>query len=307
MLFGLMKKYFIFILLVLLSCRFQAQFRMDFGVKTGASNYLGDIGGNENSRRDFVNDLKLAETRMSLGAFVRYRVFRNISLAFSYNYGRIAGDDKLSSNPGRRYRNLSFRNDIHELALEGQYFFYTYNDLGHTYLFENNFRAYAGLGAALFYHDPKAYYQGTWVDLRPLKTEGELKPYSEVVMAIPLSLGCYFTFKKSYRIGWELGWRKTFTDYLDDISNRYASPATLGNPLAIVLANRTGELKTPPGMADNYSPGSKRGDPTHDDSYIFTTINFSYVLKGKGAWYRKTLWQKHDFIRRKRKVLRVRF
>jgi len=295
------------LLLLFLGTSGYAQFRWDAGIKAGASNYLGDIGGNEHTRRDFVSDLKPGETRLSLGAFGRYRIAREISVLASYNYGRIEGDDKLSSNKGRHYRNLNFRNDIHEFALEGQYYFYTLNDLGRTYLFENNFRAYVGLGAAVFYHNPETFYDGSWVDLRPLKTEGESKPYSKICMAIPMSMGFFFTFKKQYRIGWDISWRKTFTDYLDDVSGRYASPKVLPSPLAIQLANRTGELNPPEGIAGNYVPGSKRGDKSNDDAYIFSTINLSYVFRGNGRWDHRSGWQRHDFLKRKRKTLRVRF
>jgi hypothetical protein len=303
----IMKTHLSIILLLLTGTSCLAQFRWDAGIKAGVSNYLGDIGGNERTRRDFLNDIKLGETRASLGTFIRYRIARDISVLASYNYGRIEGDDKLSSNIGRHYRNLNFRNDIHELAVEGHYYFYTLNDLGRTYLFENNFRTYVGVGAAAFYHDPKTFYNGSWVDLRPLKTEGESKPYSKVCLAIPMSMGFYFTFKKSYRIGWEICWRKTFTDYLDDVSGRYASPKALSSPLAIELANRTGALHPPLALADNYVSGSKRGDPANDDAYIFSTINLSYVFKGNGRWDKRSDWQIHEFLRRNKKTLRVRF
>jgi hypothetical protein len=276
-------------------------------MKAGVSNYLGDIGGNRQNRRDFISDLKVGETNLSLGAFVRYRIARDFSVLTSYNYGRISGDDKLSSNLGRHYRNLNFRNDIHELAVESQYYFYTLNDLGRTYLFENNFRAYLGMGAALFYHNPKTLYQGSWVELRQLKTEGENKPYSKICMAVPLSMGFYFTFKKSYRIGWDICWRKTFTDYLDDVSGRFATPKALGTPVAAALANRTGELNPPAGIAENFVAGSKRGDPNHEDAYIFSTLNFSYVFRGSGGWNSRSIWQKHDFLKRRKKTIRVKF
>ncbi len=294
-------------ILLLTGSEAYAQYRMDLGIKTGASNYLGDIGGNQSTRKDFLSDIKLGETRASLGAFFRYRLMKQISIVSSYNYGRIAGADYLSSNPGRRYRNLDFRNDIHELAVQAEFYFLTFNDLGRSYLFENNFRAYVSIGTALFYHDPKTFYEGTWVDLRPLKTEGENTAYSKVCVAVPMSLGFYFTIKKSYRIGWDICWRKTFTDYLDDVSGQYASPKALRSPLAIELANRTGELKPPESFANNYLPGNKRGDPTHDDAYIFSTINFSYVFLGRGGWRYRSTWQKHEFLKRRKKIMRVRF
>jgi hypothetical protein len=273
--------------LLLLSGTGYSQYRLDAGIVAGVSNYLGDIGGGAGTRRDFVSDLKLAETKPCWGGFVRYKMNRNLYLSVSYHDVQIAGDDKLSSNPGRKARNLSFRNDIREFSIEGQYSLYTINDLFHTYRFRNSFRTYVGLGIAGFYHDPQALYQGNWVDLRPLRTEGEIQAYSKFGLAVPFTAGFSFTFNKSYRIGWEIGWRKTFTDYLDDVSGRYAQPTAVANPMAASLANRTGELHLPENTTLNYAPGNKRGDATHDDSYLFTTVSISYVFPGKSRWNQK--------------------
>jgi hypothetical protein len=295
-------------LISLFCCSFlPAQYRTDCGFRLGVSNYLGDIGGKQNTRRNFVSDMKLAETKMSGGLFIRRRVALNTSLLASYNFGRIAGDDKLSSNPGRHNRNLSFRNDIHELMAGAQYYFFTAQDLGRSYSNYSYFRAYVGLGAGIFYHNPKAFYQGEWYSLRPLKTEGQPKPYSRIVFAIPASIGFNFTFNKRYRIGWDLCWRKTFTDYLDDVSTRYTSPKNLSSPLAAALANRTGELNLSTAEAANYAPGNKRGDPTHKDSYIFSTIDFSYCLRGSDRWYKKASWERRQYLTRRKKLIRGKF
>jgi hypothetical protein len=301
-----MKLFIICTYLCLQAFIMQAQFLWDAGIKTGASNYLGDIGGNESTRRNFVADMKLGKTGFSSGAFGRYRILRNVSILMEYNYGRVSGDDKLSSNLGRKYRNLNFRNDIQELSCQAQYCFYSLDDLGHAMAYENTFKCYIGAGVACFYHNPETFYEGNWIDLRPLKTEGEAKPYSKFCMAIPASLGCYVTLKRVYRIGWDICWRTTFTDYIDDISGRYASPDVLKNPLAIALANRTAELNPTPAISANYTPGNKRGDPTHNDSYIFSTFNFSYVIRGK--WFRRGL-ASHGRIKRygRKKKFRVKF
>jgi hypothetical protein len=301
-----MKKGVFLAFLIFFSCQLHSQFLWDAGVKIGGSNYLGDIGGGAGTRRNFLPDMKLGETKLSAGAFVRYAWFENVSVMLSYNYGRIAGDDKLSSNPGRHDRNLSFRNDIHELALQGEVYFYTNEDIGHSYTFRNTFRAYAGLGVAGFYHNPEAYYQGTWYALRPLKTEGEAKPYAKYCVAIPASIGCFFTFNKHYRIGWDFCLRTTFTDYLDDVSGRYPPSNKLGSPLAVALSNRTGELNLSPAEAANYLPGNKRGDPSHTDSYLFTTFNFSYVFRGK--WYKRQGVASHSRVNsHKKKILHMKF
>jgi len=256
-----------------------AQYKWDVGISTGAANYLGDIGGNALTRRDFVSDMKLQETRMAAGGFVRYRIAHALFLQSNLDWARIAGDDKLSSNPARNTRNLSFRNDLVEWTAQAQYVFYEVNDLGHTYRYRNNFRAYIGLGAGAVYHNPKAELNGEWIALRPLETEGV--KYSKVTAVIPATAGFYFTLNKHVRIGWNLCWRTTFTDYLDDVSTKYVEPSTLKSPTAVALANRTNELdNVNPAFAENFTPGNKRGDPTHNDSYLTSTVDLSYVIRG---------------------------
>lgn len=277
-----MRKFLLYSCLSALPFISSAQYKWDFGVKLGAANYLGDLGGGAGTRRDFVPDMKLVSTSFAGGAFARVKVHPSVSIQMGFDYGHIWGDDKLSSNPGRNHRNLNFKNNIYELNVIGQYYFYEVNDLGHTYRYRNDFRAYAGLGVAGFHHNPKTLDGG--IPLQPLETEGV--HYSLYQFSIPAQIGFYFTIDKRYRIGWDLTWRTTFTDYLDDVSGKYADPKTLPNQQSIDLANRTNGLAISQADKNNYLPGMKRGDPTHKDSYIFTTINASYVIRGKSSFYR---------------------
>ena len=49
-----------------------SQYNFDYGIKLGATNYLGDIGGQEKTRRDFIMDMKLSQTRWVVGGYARY-------------------------------------------------------------------------------------------------------------------------------------------------------------------------------------------------------------------------------------------
>lgn len=280
----------LFLTLLFTSTLMQAQRRLDYGISVGVSNYLGDIGGKEKTRRDFVADMKMAKTRWNTGGFIRYKVKPKISIKLALDYLRLEGDDKLSTNPARNARNLNFRNDMFDLAVTGQFFFYEDNDLGNTYRYKNGFRAYAFIGVGGFYSNPKASYNGSWVKLRPLQTEGVA--YSPIGVSIPAGLGFYFTFEKKHRVGFEMNYRTTFTDYLDDISGNYADPSGM-SPEAAALSNRTGELTgLDPEFAKNFGynsstgTGNKRGDKTHKDSYMTMSLSYSYVLKGKSSFYR---------------------
>jgi hypothetical protein len=275
---------------LLLSLSSSAQYAYDFGFHAGVSNYLGEIGGKEATRKNFISDIKIQKTQFAVGGFARYKlsILPMISTKVGLNWLRIEGNDNTSTNRGRVGRNLSFRNDLIEAELTAQVFFYEVQDLGKPYKYENDFKMYAFTGIAGFFSNPKAHYKDHWVALQPLQTEGI--HYSKFGAAVPLGLGMCLTLKKKHRIGWEFEWRTAFTDYLDDISTVYADPKDLDGATAIALANRNGELNGDDAAkgapAENYTPGSKRGDSSHNDSYLSTSFYYSYVMRGKSNFYR---------------------
>jgi hypothetical protein len=296
-------------LLLLFCLAAKSQNRWDIGGGFGVSNYLGDIGGKENTRRDFVADLKMAKTRMDLHAFGRMRFYKmkQLYLKTEFNYLMIEGSDKLSTYAGRKYRNLDFRNNIFELSSTLQFVFFENLHLGRNYRYGNQFRAYVFGGLGVFTHNPKGMYNGEWINLRPLMTEGQQKQYSKFGICIPAGLGFSYTLKKRHRFSWELNWRTTFTDYLDDISTVYADPSVLADPVSIAMASKTdvgAAEQYASGFSGNFTPGNKRGDPTHNDSYLTTTFSYSYVIRGHSGRYMSNWWK--FFTQKKRIRMRVR-
>lgn len=298
----------LYILLIFSICTMslKSQWLWDFGVNASAANYLGDIGGGAGTRRDFVSDLKLAKTRWNFGGFARYKYSPKLSVKLALDYLRLEGDDKLSANPGRQARNFNFRNDIYDLGLTGEYFFYENNDLGNTYRYRNGFRAYIFAGVGGFYSNPKTLYKGEWVALQPLATEGVL--YRKFVMNIPMGVGFYLTLNKKNRIGFEINYRKTFTDYIDDISGNY--PDKPSDPYEQGLILRSTELQgsqldlNNPGLLDSHQFGGyKRGDSKHKDAYLTVGFSYSYVLRGKSSFYRT---RNSGFFSKKRKMRKIR-
>lgn len=302
-----MRKLILIISVLAMPVLAHAQYLWDYGVQAGASNYLGEMGGKAKTRRNFVSDMKLSKTQMTAGAFVRYKFSPLISAKLAGNWVRIEGADNKSTNRGRVGRNLSFQNNIFELELTGQVFFYEVPDLGHTYRYRNDFKMYAFAGVSGFYHSPRAHYNGTWVPLQPLQTEGV--HYSRINVAIPLGIGLFFTIEKRHRIGWEFNWRTTFTDYLDDVSTVYADPATLTSAESIALANRRNELGDYAGAPDPiyYTAGHKRGDPSHKDSYLSTSLYYSYVLRGRSSFYKSKYGSIFKHGKYKKRKIRAKF
>ncbi|MEZ4722063.1 MAG: DUF6089 family protein [Flavobacteriales bacterium] len=267
---------------LLLSHSSKGQYALDAGFNLGFANYLGEIGGGAGPARDWIFDLKLDQTRWNPGGFVRYRLDYNFAIAASLNFARLQAADSLSENPNRFTRNLHFRNDIVELATTAEYYFFSQPDVGRTGRYLLDFKAYVFAGIGMFYNNPKANLNGQWIALQPLKTEGQSKPYSKMQACIPLGIGLFYTFSRVHRFGWNLSWRYTFTDYIDDISGQYPDPATLdGN--ALLLSNRTSEVANDPlavDLAQYYVKGGVRGNPDSKDSYLLMSFTYSYVFRG---------------------------
>ena len=121
------------------------------------------------------------------------------------------------------------------------------------------------------------------VDLQPLGTEGQgtavvgSEEYSLTQVAIPLGGGIKIAVNPSFNIILEYGVRKTFTDYLDDVSTTYP-----GNILS--MTNEAIYMSDPSG---SHLSGEQRGDPDKKDWYSFAGITLSFKLNNnsKGCDY----------------------
>lgn len=125
--------------------------------------------------------------------------------------------------------------------------------------------------------------------LRPLSTEGEgfvsgKSNYNLTQLAIPFGAGVKLSLSDNINVGLEVGYRKLFTDYLDDVSGTYVDQALLlanRGPEAVQLAYRSNELKN---GSSAYPPaGTVRGS-IKNDWYYFTGLTASFRLfSGNGV------------------------
>ena len=287
------------------------------GVHLGAMNYFGDIV----PEPDFTS-LRFKSTRPNIGISYTYRYFPRISVRGSFHWGRILGDDiksaaqNESENEGRYKRNLSFRNDIKELSAVAIVDLFENRQ---TYRRRPDFVPYGFVGIAVLHHNPKAYYEtGShpglgaddiptgWYELQPLGTEGQHveggdnpEPYKRVQVAIPFGLGVRYKVDRYWDISFEVGWRKTFTDYLDDASSAYADKSTLlssansspNRAASAIFSDRSAEgefvsqiMPDPSGTPYQHLNGygtpanTRRGDKTDKDWYIVSGVNINYIL-----------------------------
>jgi hypothetical protein len=265
------------------------RYNMEVGFRVGMANYVGDIGGKEKAAQPWLLDLKWQKTRVSLGAFFRHRIHPQVAYNLGLTYVRIEGDDKLSTNPGRVGRNLNFSNNLFNIHGRIEWFpnFLRKADCGFNTQYRTAFETYLFAGVEAIIHSPKTELNGTNYTLRNYQTEGV--KYSPVAFGIPMGLGFQFVFARKHRLGLEIQWSWTATDYLDDISGNYVAHT---DPTAAALANRRPELGETAGVPHeaNYTPGSLRGDITDRDSYFMITLNYSIAFKTKSLMRTKYSW-----------------
>lgn len=265
--------------------------RYEFSAGAGVSNFLGDLGGANQIGTNYFKDLEWSLTRFAVSAGLRYKLSNYFAFKSNLTYGRIAGDDKLTTEYFRNYRNLSFFSDIYELNVNFEGAFQQ-EQIGRRYRLRKvkglrgyELYTYAFVGVGVFYFDPKTSYQGSTIRLQPLGTEGQsLIPsrdkYNLVQFCIPVGIGFKYTIDRTWGVGIELGIRKTFTDYIDDVSTTYFDFQNYpnANPLAAALGDRSN--RSDPGVT---TPGAQRGDPRDKDSYMFGIFSVNYKLKtGRG-------------------------
>jgi len=72
----------------------------------------------------------------------------------------------------------------------------------------------------------------------------EKKKYELTQFAIPLGVGFNIALREKAHLGFEMGFRKTFTDYLDDVSGQYPDVESLksDNEMAGIFSYRAGEV-----------------------------------------------------------------
>jgi hypothetical protein len=220
-----------------------------FGV--GTTSYLGEL----------TDPGTITPIKYGFNAGLEHFITNRISLRAEVNYFQISGTD-ANADESRRPRNLSFTSNNVEANFVG-----TLNLLPNGRRFYQrqviNFYGFGGIG--LLYINPKTEFNGEMVALQPLMTENV--KYSKVQPVIPFGGGVKIKAGPFFNLTFEAGMRKTFTDYLDDVSVRnYPDPATLSSDMARALSNRSG------GVAQ------VRGNPEADDWYFMMTGRIQYYL-----------------------------
>jgi len=275
--------------------------KVEVGLSVGPSFFLGDLGGQQGIGQPFIKDVNIPLTKLSKGIYVNLYPAEWIGFRVSLNHMVVEGDDAEIDNKGGREisrlrRNLYFKSDITEAYLAMELYPTTFFE--QTDGLQGKFRPYVVGGIGAFRFNPKGYYYGgngqkSLVELKPLRLEGQgmaeypdREEYSLIQMEVPLGFGFKYYLKENFYLGLEVLHRKTFTDYVDDVSTTYIDPIYFDQYLTAEQATMARQLhyRTP-----LYEPttrpfiGYQRGDPKDNDAFFTSTLRFGWRINGDNS------------------------
>ena len=242
----------------------------EIGILLGTSYYLGDL-----------NTTHFNQTLAAAGLIIRKNIDKRFAYKAELMYLNIKSDERKSEDTIAKNRGLHFKSPIYEISGQVEFNFLPYQPGNPLY----TWTPYVYTGISIFNFNPQAEDSiGSFVDLQELGTEGqgttlfpEKEKYSLIQYSIAMGGGVKIAVNPSFNIILEYGVRKTFTDYLDDVSTTYP-----GDILS--MTNEATYMSDPSG---SYESGDQRGNPDKKDWYSFAGITLSFKLNNntKGCDY----------------------
>ncbi len=260
------RKWIIASLLLIASFDLFSQKGLELGGWVGAAHYFGDLN----------NLYRLNEPGLAFGLTGRYNFDSRISARLQINYLRVGGSDVFSQNAFDLRRNLDFFSNLIEVAPVMEFNFFP---LKHGSK-EDFITPYMYAGISVFHFNPKTHFNGEVVSLRELGTEGQLpgQEYNEISSAWLIGGGLKVDISYSWSLNFDIGYRATKTDYLDDVSGFYPDYTELlinRGDLAVQLSDRSVANSD---FAKIGTPGMQRGDHKDHDAYISFGLNLIYYF-----------------------------
>jgi len=251
----------------------------EFGIFAGGSYYVGDL----NPYKQYSG------THFATGLLYRKNLNPRYTLRLCATYGKVSGADSLNDLEIYSNRNLHFKSAIFELGgiFELNFFKYKPGDIK-----KDRSTPYLFAGLSYFYMNPMAQLGDDWYDLQSLGTEGQGSPlnskshYKLNQIAIPLGIGFKGNLSKRVCVSFEYGIRKTFTDYLDDVSGYYVNNAALREENGVIAAYFADRSIIQEGIGGT-NEGSLRGNPGNKDWFSFSGIIITIMLGKESSCYFK--------------------
>ena len=234
-----------------------------FSVGTGTTTYFGELNTN--------NSLSFNISQISFG--VEARVLNHFGARLEASSFNISGNDNNAPDSSfQKQRNLSFESKNYHFQLHVIYYFKPYSG---DYYKRGIFNPYLFTGVGYLNFNPIGVVRGKRYSLREAKTEGV--SYKKWITTLPIGLGSKFKINDFFNINLEVSYHFTFTDYLDDVSQNYATE--LPNSTAELLSDRKNEVGViNQEFYDQIQSGASRGNPDNNDHFLQINLKVEFFL-----------------------------
>ena len=251
-----MKKHLL-TLAIALSGTFAFAQTAEVGLFGGISYYIGDLNPG----------IHFLASKPAYGVVARVNLDSRWTVKANAYRGNIKGDDNIGRT--KVERGLKFESKITDISFSAEFNFFDYftgsrKNILTPYIF-------GGIGMVIF--NPMA----DGVELKSIGTEGQnvgfdgRKPYNLVAFSIPFGIGLKYSLNKRFALTAEWGMRKSFTDYLDDVSTTYYLDGSQ------IDTSDPEEILSDPTL--QHQAMDERGNPTTKDWYNFTGVTLTYKFR----------------------------
>ncbi len=191
----------------------------------GTTNVYSDLGGAPDASSIlFIKDITFKSTRPSVYAGLRYRIDPRSTVKVSLIYGF-----SKTTDDGSRNENRGFTAVTQLIEFSGNYEFYFLSEqrrVKSAAMFNRRgmvndysaFGAYVFIGLGMTAFKPK-------LELEAPRTGDTYKTNWGITPSIPIGLGFKYIISDKWMFGYEIGYRQTFSDYMDGVqtpsSKRY--------------------------------------------------------------------------------------
>jgi len=244
------------------------------GINAQQTGEFGPLGGVSYYNGELNPGMPFRMSKFAYGALYRQNFTDRLAARVHVIRGTLTADDAVTGV--RPDRNLNFTSPLTEIAGQLEVNFFEY----YIGSYQHRWSPFIFGGGAFFMFKPYAMLGGSKTELRSLGTEGQgsaqypdRQAYNLYSFAIPFGMGVKFSVNKYIGLSAEWGMRRTYTDYIDDISKTYylnlagADPASVSTP----------EYLSDPTLSHN--TGMQRGNERNKDWYGFAGISATVKIR----------------------------
>ncbi len=262
------------------------------GISLNAMNALTDMGGKKGIGKKFLKDLNIGKTHISGGVFFSAAYKNAVALRLEGTFGQISANDDvllgITDIAKERFnRNLNFRSYITDVtAMLEIHPMYIFIDWPAKETTPPRTSPYLLGGIGYFSFNPQTKVGNRMVDLQKLSTEGQGfaehpdRPiYKLNQLNVPMGAGVKYELSPLINLRGELVYRKTFTDYIDDLSSTYIDPALFDKYFGVgTQKSITARALYDRQIENRAGINGKRGTEKNNDAYFTANLKISVII-----------------------------